>query len=524
MSGRAEELVEAFEAKRGAAPDTARPPNDDGARLLDELASFVRRYVVLTAHQVVAVALWVLHAHAADAAESTPYLAVTSAERRSGKSRLLELVELLVPRPLLSANVSPAALFRTIAAETPTLLLDEADATFSRNAGERAEELRGLLNAGHRRGAVVIRMVGPGASLKAERFPVFCPKALAGIGELPDTIADRSISIRMKRKSPGEEVTRYRRREVEPASSGLRARLAAWCERRLDGLAEARPMLPDALDDRAADGWEPLLAIADAAGGDWPGDARRAALVLSAGRDDAEADSLGVRLLADVRAVLDERSADRIASAELASALAAMEEAPWGDLYGKALDARGLARRLRPFEVRPRKVRVGEETVQGYRREDFADAWARYCAAFGKDAEEPAAPSPAPYPRPATGTSGTTASPSGFQGVTRPEHDSLGSGYRNGENPHGYGFVPDVPDRGPDEGRGGGSEAPIMRADRGRQVVQVLAEEPGWAAWVERGPEVPPPAPRAPVTDWRDDAPEGFDPEHPFAGSTGRAP
>ena len=239
------------------------------AELLDDVHAFLRRYVVMSEHQLVAVVLWIAHAHAVEAAEATPYLAVTSAEKRSGKSRLLEVLGLAVPRPLATANVSPAALFRVIAQEMPTLLIDESDAIFGGNK-ERGEELRGLLNAGHRRGAEVVRMVGMGSAMRAERFPVFCAKVIAGIGTLPDTVSDRSIVIRLKRRRSGERVERFRLREVAPDGAEIRSRLASWIAPHLDGLADDRPELPAALDDRAADGWEPLLAIADRAGGDWP--------------------------------------------------------------------------------------------------------------------------------------------------------------------------------------------------------------------------------------------------------------
>jgi hypothetical protein len=165
--------------------------------LLEDVGSFLRRFVVMTETQLDAVALWVAHTHAVEAAEVTPYLVVTSAEKRSGKTRLREALELVVHVPLPAANISDAALFRAIASLTPTLLLDEADAVF--RARER-EDLRGLLNAGYRRGAVAYRMGGANRST-LESFPVFCAKGFFGIGDfLPDTLADRAIPIRLQRR------------------------------------------------------------------------------------------------------------------------------------------------------------------------------------------------------------------------------------------------------------------------------------------------------------------------------------
>ena len=250
-------------------------PPSDLALLLNELAHCIRRYVVVRVEQADTIALWIAHTHVVDAAETTPYLSIRSAEKRSGKSRLLEVLGLLVARPLMTANISDAALFRAITAQRPTLLFDEVDAIFGRNARDR-EDLRGLLNAGYRRGMRVYRMGGQ-QKTTLEEFEAFSPKALAGIGELPATVADRSVAILLKRKAPDEPVARFRRREVERATEPLLDRIHAWADANLDLLREARPEIPDALDDRAADGWEPLLAIADLAGGIWPERARWAA-------------------------------------------------------------------------------------------------------------------------------------------------------------------------------------------------------------------------------------------------------
>jgi len=338
-------------------------------------AAFLRRYVVFpTTAAVDAVTLWVAFTHTIEAFDTSPRLNLMSAEKRSGKSRTLEALELLVRRPAMTSTMSAAVLFRQVDAVHPTLLFDEVDAVFSKGKDDRNEELRGLLNAGHRRGVPAYRC-GGAKMTEVKAYDAFCAVALAGIGDLPSTIADRSIRIEMKRRAPGETVERFRRRKVTPAAEGICKRLASWAGAHIDELAGAEPDLPDELDDRAQDGWEPLVAIADTAGGDWPARARRAAVELSAGRT-AEDDTIGVRLLADIATVFG--SAERLSSADLAARLAGLEEAPWGDWYGRPLDARGLAKKLKPFGIRPRKVRLGEATAQGYVRGDFADAWCRY--------------------------------------------------------------------------------------------------------------------------------------------------
>jgi hypothetical protein len=256
------------------------------------------------------------------------------------------------------------------------------DAIFGKGRGER-EDLRGLLNAGWRRGQRVYRIGGP-QKATLEPFEVFCPKALAGIGRLPETVADRSIVIELKRKARSERVERFRIREIEKAAEPLRARVAEWAAAHIDVLTDARPELPDLLDDRAQDGWEPLLAIADTAKGEWPSRARHAALALSAGeaaRDEDE--SFGVRLLANVRSIFD---TDRITTADLIDALSADEEAPWGDWRGsgRPISPRVLGSLLSPYGIRSRSIRLDSgKTPKGYLREQFEDAWNRYLPPAG---------------------------------------------------------------------------------------------------------------------------------------------
>jgi hypothetical protein len=346
-----------------------------GALLLDDVARFVRRFVVVRDVQADTAALWAAHTHAFDAADTTPYLALTSATMRSGKSKLLEVLELVVASPLPAANMSDAALFRAIDDEAPTLLLDEADAIFGKRARER-EDLRGMLNAGWRRGAVALRM-GGARMTKLERFAVFCPKAFAGIGDyLPDTLADRAIVMRLERRTRDEPLERFRRRDVVPEGEVLRDRLADWLEPQVDELRAARPPLPEVLDDRAQDFWEPLLALGDLAGGDWPERSRLAAVELSTG-EAREDDSLSARLLGDLHTVFSANGAERLRTADLLDELYKIEESPWGDWHGKPLTAHALSRLLRPYRIKTLPVWVDGKTGRGYKLEQFADAFHR---------------------------------------------------------------------------------------------------------------------------------------------------
>jgi hypothetical protein len=376
------------ESEGVADPAGAEP---DPAGLLDDVRSFVARFVAFpTPAALTAVTLWAAHAHAAQAGENTQRLALLSPEPGSGKTRTLEVLESLVPAPMNVLSASPAAVFRSIESERPTLLMDEVDAVFSRGgSGDGAEDLRALLNAGHRKGATIPRCVGPRHDVV--RFPVFAATALAGLGDLPDTLMSRSVIVRMRRRAPGEQVEPWRHRLHAPAGTDLAGRLAEWVDREADVIGQAWPDMPDGITDRPADVWEPLLAVADAAGGHWPDTARAACVELSKVAASREA-SLGVKLLADLRDVFGDF--DVLPTETILDRLHKLEESPWADLRGKALDARGLARRLRQYEVCSVKVKTDGRALQGYRREHLWDTWTRYLtpAPQGAEPPEPAEP------------------------------------------------------------------------------------------------------------------------------------
>ncbi|HXN71357.1 MAG TPA: DUF3631 domain-containing protein [Candidatus Acidoferrales bacterium] len=354
-----------------------KPQAVNGSTILDEVFGYIRRFVSLSESQARVVALWIFHTHLLSSAFSTPYLAITSAEKQSGKTRLLEVLETLVSNPWLTGKVTAAVLTRKIDAEQATLLLDESDAAF---AGDKdySEALRGVLNTGHRRGGKSSCCVGQGANISFRDFSTFSPKAIAGIGKLPDTVADRAIPIRLKRVAPGEGVERFRRREIDSEAARLRQNIATWSGLNAEKLSDARPTLPDALTDRQQDGAEPLLAIADAAGEEWPQIARRALIQLCSEAQACD-ESIGKLLLTDISQVFEALGADRLSSAGLASELAGIEISPWSEWsHGKPLTPARLARLLSPYGIVPHSIRIADKTPKGYEREDFKDAFRRY--------------------------------------------------------------------------------------------------------------------------------------------------
>jgi putative DNA primase/helicase len=315
------------------------------AEVLDEIRRTISRFIVCDPATATAATLWIAFTWTIEHVQVAPLAIISAPEKRCGKSTLLELIERLSRRSLSTSNISPAALFRVIEAQSPTLLIDEADAFLREN-----EELRGIINSGHTRpSAFVIRTVGEDFEVK--QFSTWAAKAIAGIGKLADTIMDRAIVFALRRKLPHEKTERLRYAE-RGLFETLARKLARFEQDYGRSIGRARPDIPDALNDRAQDNWEPLLAIADLAGGHWPKEARRAALELSGEKPDDK--STAEELLADVRNIFDAEGVERIALAELLKKLIEDESAPWQTWNrGKPMTARQLGRRLSEFKATP---------------------------------------------------------------------------------------------------------------------------------------------------------------------------
>lgn len=354
------------------------PDQHDGAVILDAVCAAITRYVILPSDDAAAaVALWIAATHAQPAWAHAPRLVIKAPEKRCGKSRLLDLVEALCCQPLITVNASPPAIYRSIGSDDPpTLLIDEADTIFGSDNAKTNEDLRGLLNAGHQRHRPALRY--DAARQQVEQIPTFAMAALAGIGAMPDTIEDRAVIIRMRRRAPGETVAPYRIRRDGPALRTLADQLNRWLRAHLPDLEAAEPTMP--VEDRAADTWEPLVAVADLAGGAWPDRARRTVLALSAATSDAGQMSTRTRLLADIRtafALLGTPPA--VPTGELLKVLNDDPEAPWQSAGPAGLTGKRLGDLLRDFEITSETIRFQVGQAKGYQRAAFEDAWARYC-------------------------------------------------------------------------------------------------------------------------------------------------
>jgi hypothetical protein len=334
-----------------------------GAALLDSVTFEILKYVVLPIHEVRAAALWVVHTHAFDLFSISPRLKVQSPEPGCGKTTLLDVLFHFVRSPMLTAHATAASVFREIAANRPTLLIDEADTSLD------SRDLVTILNAGHRRNSASV--------LRANaRYSVWAPVAFATIEGVPNQLGTRSIPINLRRKRPEETVKPFQFHRPKRLRK-LQREIAGWVIANRTLLKQAKPELPQTLQNRSADNWAPLFAIADVAGGQWPGWARRAAEALSVSAISVQSD--GVMLLSDVRDILAAQNIDRVFSNDLATALAAVEGRQWHNYNGHgAITANAVAILLGPYSIKPRDLRVGSTVRKGYLAKQFEDAFARY--------------------------------------------------------------------------------------------------------------------------------------------------
>ena len=431
--------------------------------ILNDIRTFIKRFCVFpNDHCLNAVTLWVAHAHIIKHLYITARLAVISPELASGKTRVLEILNTLVPLPEFSFNASPAAIFRLLAEEQITLLFDEADTIWSkRGKDDTNEDLRALLNAGYKRGASIPRCTGK--NYEVTRFKVYCAVALAGIGNLPETIMSRSVIINMRRRAPDEKVEPFYWRIHEPEGHKLRDRLAEWAESVGAEIGSYIPKMAEGIIDRPAEVWEPLLTVADNAGGDWPQIARDACKALCKSALDTKT-TLGVRLLSDMKKIfrdeLDLKTAEviRLLTTDNERLKPLLDDdAPWPELYGKPINSRTLSKYLKPYGIKPTKIRFGSgknDTFQGYRAEDLHDAWKRYVPPPPAEAEQ------AEHPEQVSSGAGSSVPDKS----SVPDRSGTSGNGKNGEssemfrqqtehatktehsNPYGVRDVPDVPD------------------------------------------------------------------------------
>lgn len=380
MQGKLSEMVEEKHGKKKKpekeepeeqsdfAPEEPVPYPVDGLEVAEEIEKTLTKYLVLPDHAPTAITLWILFSYRYDCFDCCPILAIVSPEKRCGKTTLLALLIALCQKVLSASNITPAATFRAIEKWHPTLIVDEADTFLKQH-----DELRGILNSGHTSAtAFVTRAVQKGKQFDVQRFSTWTPKAIALIGELPDTLADRSITVKMRRKRTDEVRARVPYSRLTDELAELRAKIARWAT---DTEIKYEAKAPSELDDRAADNWLPLLSIAKAIG--WADKANKAALTLSG---ETDTDTIRTELLADIQNIFEnDTDRDAIPTKELLRKLCDLEEKPWSVYHsGNELSGRGLSKLLKPFGISSDLIRFPDGPARGYTKNSFSDAFTRY--------------------------------------------------------------------------------------------------------------------------------------------------
>ncbi|HSW69779.1 MAG TPA: DUF3631 domain-containing protein [Gammaproteobacteria bacterium] len=342
------------------------------AELLTNISQIIKNCVVLSEQEADAIALWVVFTYCIDAVNFAPILNITSPEKRCGKSTLAALLTRLVYKPIVASNITPAALFRIIEKLSPTLIIDESDSFLNLN-----EELRGILNSGHSRDlAYIIRC--DGKNYDPKQFKTWCAKVIVGIGNMPDTIADRSIIVRLRRKLVGDTIQSFRRYSNAEINE-LISKCLRFRNDSLEQIKNIQVLIPESLHDRSADNWEPLLSIAYLAGEEWIKRANEAAIYHS--KLDAEVISTGVELLQDIKNIFNTKELWGMYTYELINELCADLEAPWATYNrGNPLSPRQLAKKLKEFDIRSKDMRLppAKKNAKGYLLKDFEEAFTRY--------------------------------------------------------------------------------------------------------------------------------------------------
>jgi putative DNA primase/helicase len=370
----AAKVVDAFLAvpeqpKDGVSLDDVEPaaePQDTGT-LLHDLAEMFQRYLVLPSGAAEVLAAWAMHTWVPETSHYTPRLVVTSPTKRCGKTLVLELLEATAARAILSASLTAAVLYRAIEAFRPTLLVDEADTFLSEN-----EELRGVINAGYKASGTVLRCVGD--EHEPQRFRCFAPIAIAAIGNVPATVVDRAFAIKMSRKGKGEKVERLDR-QARASLATFPPRLARWAEDHRGALEELVVDAPESLNDRQREIAEPLLMVAELAGGEWPAKVRDAIITVCGASDDAT--DRRERLLAAVWALYTP-DVEFLTTKVILERLLADDESEWREASnGKPLSPVWLGRWLKSFGLKTSQPRSAGQQ-RGYSRADLAPVVAKY--------------------------------------------------------------------------------------------------------------------------------------------------
>jgi hypothetical protein len=362
------------------------------AELLNDIEGVITRHVVLNEHAATALAVWVLHTYVFEMRDTVAYVAIESPEKRCGKTTLLSVLAAMACKPLIASNITVGALFRSVHTCSPTLFIDEADTFMAGNS-----TMRGIINSGNtRRTAYVLRLSGrvlqlsnsslqpPGIAPNLQpstsnlqptetglkKYSCWCPKVIAMIGQVPDTIADRSIVVKMARKLTTEACAPL----AQLDTADIKARCARFGLDMAQHIGEAGKIRGEGLNDRAADTFDPLFVIARLAGDGWEQKIQEAALALST---TADAENSGAGLIMDILGVFCETNSEKLFSRDIVAFLRGGSGESAGVKYS-SINEYQISKILRHYRVRSSHIRIGREVSRGYHADDFRDAVTRY--------------------------------------------------------------------------------------------------------------------------------------------------
>lgn len=339
--------------------------------IVDDVRDFLTTYIVVPKRSSIVVASWIVSAWMMESWDRFPHLAVTSPEKRCGKTRFLQIVELLVPNAVNTPSISSAGIYRLIEDRRPTLLLDEAQSLTRRNT-ESSEAIREIFCAGIDSDSKVLRCGGEDHSV--QEFSIYCPKVVALIGNLDNVLADRCIPIGMSRKSSGDAVERYRSRVVKPLGMELATRIKSWASNNEAKVRDYYDTLEpfDIENDRLAELLLPLQAVVSIASPHCLDELLSFARDIEERERQSEMSTEGVVLLTAIREIFDDTTTDTfLPSNNLIQLLKKRDEEPWS-----RMTAERLANLLRPYQIRSRRNR--KQTHRGYYCFDFKSAWKCY--------------------------------------------------------------------------------------------------------------------------------------------------
>jgi hypothetical protein len=353
------------------------------AELLNDIEAVIKRHVILNEHAAAALAVWVLHTYVFEMRDTVAYVAIESPEKRCGKTTLLSVMASMACKPLIASNITVGALFRSVHTCSPTLFIDEADTFMAGNS-----TMRGIINSGNtRRTAYVLRLSGsrqsyrqitlpdsppavPNNDTGLKKYSCWCPKVIAMIGQVPDTIADRSIVVKMARKLTTETCAPL----SELDTADIKARCVRFASDMAQSIAQAPKIRGEGLNDRAADTFDPLFVITRLAGDGWEQKLHEAALALSS---TVDIENSGATLIMDVLSLFGETGSEKMFSRDIVTLLR-NSGLKSETLKYSSINEYHISKTLRQYGIRPVNIRIGSQVHRGYLAADFTAAVIRY--------------------------------------------------------------------------------------------------------------------------------------------------